>query len=69
MEANNIKAAYQIGPYAKLQLEWSAGIYNDGTKDFYTFITTPSPEREKFLGGRSLTVIFIAEVAVSYINN
>lgn len=49
MERNNIKAAISLNNFDGCESRWQKSIYNDGTKTFYEFITTPSYERDKFI--------------------
>lgn len=48
MESNNILAAPQIANVAAFYQEWRRN-HVGGLKVFYEFMTTPTPERDRFL--------------------
>lgn len=48
MESNNILAAPQIADVDAFYTEWRRN-YIGGKKVFYEFMTTPSPERDRFM--------------------
>ena len=67
MESNNIRAAIQIEDFDECREDWRGSDFNDGTVDFYTFMTTPSPEREAFIKSRNPTFDFMGAVIISKI--
>lgn len=67
MERNNIRAAIQTDDFQDLQDAWKESRFNDGRTDFYTFITTPSAEREAFIRSRQLSHGFLGTVVITKI--
>lgn len=67
METNNIRAAIQIEDFDECQEAWKESDFFDGSIDFYTFITTPTPEREAFIKSRNHTYDFMGAVVISKI--
>ena len=67
MDSNNIRAAIQVEDFDKSKEVWKESDFNDGSVDFYTFMTTPTPEREAFIKSRDLTCGFMGAVVISKI--
>ena len=67
MESNNIVAATGIRDYERVEEDWKGSRFYDGTVDFYSFITTPSPEREIFIRERKMTYDFLGTVVITKI--
>lgn len=67
MERNNIRAAIQIEDFDECMEAWKRSAFNDGSIDFYTFITTPTPEREAFIKSRNISYDFVGAVVISKI--
>lgn len=67
MERNNIRASVQIEDFDACEEAWKASDFNDGSMDFYTFMTTPSSEREAFIKSRNPNYGFLGAVVISKI--
>lgn len=67
MESNNIRAAIQIEDFDECRDAWKKSDFNDGTVDFYTFMTTPTPNREAFIRSRNPALGFMGAVVISKI--
>ena len=67
MNFNNIIAATGINDYERVEEDWKGSRFYDGTMDFYSFITTPSPERDMFIRERKKSYDFLGTVVISKI--
>lgn len=67
MNFNNIIAATGINDYERVEEDWKGSRFFDGTADFYSFITTPSPERDMFIRERKKSYDFLGTVVISKI--
>lgn len=64
METDNILTAPQVMPVGALYEKWDQRDMST-LKDFYRFLTTPSPERSRFLDSHPSAVDFIGPLATT----
>lgn len=68
MESNNILVAPQVTNAEALYKIWHKS--HDGTHDaFYRFMTTPSPERDRFIQENNATSEFVGTLLTTTIKN
>ena len=67
MESNNIRAAIQIEDFDECKEAWKGSLLYDGSVDFYTFMTTPTPQREAFIKSQNPSYGFMGAVVISKI--
>lgn len=67
MDRNNIRAAIQIEDFDECREAWIESDFYDGSNDFYTFMTTPTPEREAFIKSQNITYDFLGAVVITKI--
>lgn len=64
MERNNIKAAVRVHDFWGNKEVWEKSDFNNGSVDFYTFMTTPTPQREAFILSRGTAPVFAGAVVI-----
>ena len=67
MKTNNIVSAPQIDNFDEIYTLWRDQ-FNAGRHAFYEFMTTPSPERSRFILKCKLSVKFIGGVAIQTVS-
>ena len=68
MESNNILAAPQIADVAAYYQEWRRN-HVGSRKVFYEFMTTPTPERDRFLVEKGAITEFSGAVVTTTLKN
>lgn len=67
MDRNNIRAAVQIEDFDSCRDAWKISRFNNGSTDFFTFITTPGVERDAFIKQRERDYRFSGLVMITVI--
>lgn len=62
METNNVITAPQLDGVEKVYKKWKEN-HTGSLKTFYTFITTPSPQRDDFINSLEPVTVFNGAVA------
>lgn len=65
MERNNIRAALQMDDFFKCEEAWKESDFFDGSVDFYTFVTTPTPERDEYFVRSNVSIDFNGAVMIT----